>query len=190
MYKLLRDSHLALGLFFFTFILMFGTSSLRFAHPDWISAEPTAKTTATLTIEGVSDARSLARNLMEEHGLRGNFYDLRETEEGFRFSISSMGTANNVSYLRALDRVEIETLERPLISVLLGMHMTFGFGHENWANELFAAFNLLTSVALLVLGATGIYLWFKIHKERLVGSIILAGSLVTLGGLILSIRFA
>ena len=27
----------------------------------------------------------------------------------------------------------------------------------------------LTSVGLFTLGATGIYLWFKIHKERLIG---------------------
>jgi hypothetical protein len=35
----------------------------------------------------------------------------------------------------------------------------------------------LTAVGLLILGITGTYLWFKIYKERLAGSILLAGGL-------------
>ena len=36
----------------------------------------------------------------------------------------------------------------------------------------------LTSIGLLVMGATGIYLWFKTYRERLVGSILLVGNLL------------
>jgi len=190
MYKFLRDSHLVLGLFFSTFVLMFGISSLRFAHPDWISAEPTEQRRISLTVDEVSGARSLARTLMEEHGFRGNFRDLRETEEGFRFKIARLGTTHAVRYVKDLGRVEVETSNRPFISVLLGMHFTFGFEHDNWLYNVFGALNLGVSIALLLMGVSGIYLWFKIRKERLTGSIILFTSLFTLFALIISIRVA
>jgi len=190
MYKLLRDSHLVLGLFFSTFLLMFGISSLRFAHPDWISPVPSEEQTLTLTVEKVSGARSLARSLMEEHGLRGNFRVLRETEKGFQFEIGRLGTTYEVSYIKHLNKVEIRTLRRPFIGILLGMHFTFGFEHDNWLYNVFGALNLGVSIALLLLGGSGVYLWFKIHKERLTGSIILLSSLLTLFALIVSIRVA
>lgn len=190
MYKLLRDSHLVLGLFFCTFVLMFGISSLRFAHPDWFSTEPTTESKISLTMGSVSNARSLARSLMEEHGLRGNFNDLRESEEGYEFNIGRMGTTHKVRYVKDLNQVEIETIRRPLIGILLGMHFTFGFDHENLLYNVFGALNLGVSIALLLLGATGIYLWFKIHEERMIGSCILFSSLFTLLALIVSIRRA
>jgi hypothetical protein len=36
----------------------------------------------------------------------------------------------------------------------------------------------LVSVAFLLIGATGIYLWFKIHTERTIGIILLSVNLV------------
>jgi len=33
------------------------------------------------------------------------------------------------------------------------------------------------SLALFVIGATGIYLWFKLHQERVIGAILLTLSL-------------
>jgi hypothetical protein len=35
----------------------------------------------------------------------------------------------------------------------------------------------LISVALLALGVSGIYMWFKLHPERLIGLILLTASL-------------
>lgn len=190
MYKLLRNSHLLLGLFFSSFVLMFGASSLRFAHPEWISVEPTTTSTVSLQIETVSSPRSLARSVMEEQGLRGNFVNLKETDDGYSFEIRRMGTTHLVRYFEKVNRVEIETLDRPFMSVLLGMHFTFGFGHEDWLYDLLGVFNLLVSLALLLLGATGIYLWSRLHKERLTGSVILVTSILSLGGLIIAIRVA
>ena len=57
------------------------------------------------------------------------------------------------------------------------MHPIFGFRHDYWLYNVFAAFNLAASIAFLVLGITGVYLWFKMHNERLIGSVILFANL-------------
>ena len=40
MYRVLRDTHLLVGLGLFAFVLMFGVSSVKFAHRDWFSNDP------------------------------------------------------------------------------------------------------------------------------------------------------
>ena len=58
------------------------------------------------------------------------------------------------------------------------MHATFGVEHEYGPHNLWGVLMLLTSVGLLVLGGTGLYLWFRMRSERRVGSILLAANLV------------
>ena len=55
---------------------------------------------------------------------------------------------------------------------------------------MWAFFVALVSVALIVLSLTGIYLWFKIHTERVIGIILLALSLGYSLTLIVLIRTA
>ena len=50
--------------------------------------------------------------------------------------------------------------------MLSAMHFTHGFWHESFWMNVWGAFLLFTSIALLLIGATGIYLWFKTYDER------------------------
>ena len=66
----------------------------------------------------------------------------------------------------------------PFAGMLTWMHVTFGISHEYPLHNFWGWLMLLTSVGVLVLGVTGVYLWFKIYRERLVGSILLFGNLL------------
>ena len=74
--------------------------------------------------------------------------------------------------------VQVRKKVWPFIGMLVWMHHTFGLDNPYGPNVFWGVLMFLTSVGLLTLGATGIYLWFKIHKERLIGSILLFGGLV------------
>ena len=50
------------------------------------------------------------------------------------------------------------------------------------------AFVAVSSLPLLLLGATGVYMWFRQYKERLVGGIILAVGLIVGIGLLVATR--
>ncbi len=54
------------------------------------------------------------------------------------------------------------------------LHVNHGFWHEFAPANAWAALSLLASIGLLLLGATGIYLWFAHHEERVVGGALLA----------------
>ena len=47
---------------------------------------------------------------------------------------------------------------------------------------------LLTSIGLLLMGASGIYLWFETHDERKIGSVLLTSALVFGLGLLVLVR--
>jgi hypothetical protein len=48
----------------------------------------------------------------------------------------------------------------------------------------------LVSAALLIMGVTGMLLWFRMRNERLVGTVLIAGGLVWGLGLIVAMRMA
>ena len=57
--------------------------------------------------------------------------------------------------------------------MLLQLHVNHGFWHDFGPANGWAAFSLLTSIAMLLLGVSGIYLWFMHHEERLIGGVLL-----------------
>ncbi len=57
--------------------------------------------------------------------------------------------------------------------MLAGMHIGHGFWHDYWLHKLWGALALASSLALLLLGASGLYLWFKTYEERGIGVVIL-----------------
>lgn len=190
MYRLLRNTHLLLGLLFFPFVLMFGVSSVRLAHNDWFPAEPdTVATTVTVDPAKAMSPRALGRLLMEQEGYSGYLLNIKETDGGYNFLIERIGTIYEISYQTGSPEARVTHKIYPMMAVLTWMHQTFGIDHEYGLHNFWGLLMLLTSVVLLVLGATGIYLWFKIHQERVVGSIVMCVSLVFGVSIILLLRF-
>jgi hypothetical protein len=179
MYRVLRDTHLLLGLFLFVFVMMFGVSSLEFSHRSWFGSEPTDSTSTVVVDPGrTSTPRELARHLMEEQGYGGGLHDIRAAEGQILFNISRIGTVHDVRYTRGAREAQVRTRVFPFMSMMTWMHGTFGMHHEYAPHNVWGALMFLTSVGLLVLGGTGLYLWFKLRAERRIGLILLFGNLV------------
>ncbi|MBM3788665.1 MAG: hypothetical protein FJW30_30380 [Acidobacteria bacterium] len=70
------------------------------------------------------------------------------------------------------------------------MHFISGMWHEtreiNWMGLLAG----LVSLALVVMGVTGILLWFRMKNERLFGSVLIAVTLLWGLGLMVAMRVA
>jgi hypothetical protein len=71
-----------------------------------------------------------------------------------------------------------------------GIHFIAGFGHNYQINIIWAVFVVIVSIALILQGLTGIYLWFHFHKERRIGAILLGINLLYSFGLIVLMRLA
>ena len=176
MYQKLRNIHLATALFLLLFLVAYAVSAVDFAHrkwlphPHWVSVE-------SLKLEpGVTDARVLARHW------RGELAEVENSPGHLKFRVTtSLGRSRDVSYSIATGDAQVQTSAVGLFTTLAWMHHAQGV----WA---YAA--ILLSIGLLTLGVTGIYLWFKNHNERWIGSALLLGGAGVAAWLIVAMRWS
>ncbi len=178
MYRWMRNTHLFLGLFAFLAVLMYGFSSVAFAHRKWLRLEPSVSVTrVTIQPAGDVNPRSMARLLMDEHGMRGELLDTKLTPAGFKFRIERPGVQREVTYSKDRGEATVTTRTAPFTGMMTAIHKEHGLWHDDAVRNAWGAFLGLVSAALIVLALTGIYLWFRMHKERRIGVILLIISL-------------
>ncbi len=175
LYRLLRDTHLLLGLFSFFFVLVYGVSSVKLSHPTWFAGKPSVeKLTSPITEAGGEGPRTVARELMEQHGMRGELRIIRETAAGFRLRISRAEHNYDVDYNRETGEAAVKATTRAPGTTMVALHIAAGLWPEWSGWNVWGAMAGFISLGLILLGLTGIYLWFKIHKERKIGLVLLA----------------
>lgn len=190
MYKWIRNTHLLIGLFAFLFLLMYGVSAVQMAHNRWFNNKPAVTESEIAVTAGVTDARAVARELMDRHGLRGELAQVRKSGDGLSFRVVRPGTVYEVAYSPETGNAKVKTNVANLMGMLNRIHHIGGLWHDFTLTHVWAVFVGLVSLALILLSLTGIYLWFKIHSERVVGVILLTLSLGYSLTLIVLIRTA
>jgi hypothetical protein len=170
----MRKVHLSTALFLLTFLLAYAVSAVEFAHrkwvphPHWITAE-TRK-----LLPGITDARILAREW------RGELTSVETPAGRLKFVVvSPLGRSVEVTYSIATGEAKVQTTTVSFLTTLAFIHVSHGAWA--WAVGVF-------SVGLMVLGASGFYLWFKNRKERWTGVTLLVVGLGIPISLIVSMR--
>ena len=99
MYRLIRDIHLASGLFTLVLLAVYALSAVLMSHPG-VLGERERITHQELEVppERAAGPRALAKYLMDEHGLRGELRSVSESAEGFGLRIYRTGTEHEVRY--------------------------------------------------------------------------------------------
>lgn len=190
MYRLIRNIHLTLGLAFALALGIYLLSSVRLAHRSWFQPQPTvSEKTVAIEPRDAATPRALGLHLIEEHGLRGEIARIEPSDDGsFAFTLRRLGTAYQVRYQPGAREVHVKTTRLAFIGMLQSMHFAHGFWHEMELINIWGAVLLLTSIGLLLMGASGTYLWFETHDERKIGSVLLTSALVFGLGLLVLVR--
>ena len=178
MYQWMRNTHLFLGLFAFLSLLVYAGSSVQMAHNTWFSTKP-AVTESRIAIpsEAASSARAVARELMDHHRLRGELAQVQQTAGGFNFRIVRPGSVYEVSYSPANGEAKVRTNTANFMGMLNRIHHLGGVWHEYSLLNVWGVFVGAVSATLILMGITGIYLWFKFYNERVIGLVLLVISL-------------
>ncbi|MCC7342408.1 MAG: hypothetical protein IT170_15105 [Bryobacterales bacterium] len=173
MFRWMRNIHLALGVGFFFVALLFALSSTVLMYRSWFPKSVDRASVSVRVAPGL-DGRTAALALMRTQGVTGDLYDIRAEGSDLRFRIARPGTEAAVTYSPATGEAKLETRRYNFYEMLVQLHTNHGFWHETLSSNLWAILSLAISVGLLLLGASGIYLWFKHPRERLIGNILLA----------------
>ncbi len=188
MYKIIRNIHLFLGLLSFSFLLMYSVSAVQMSHLGWFSMQPTVtEQVVAITPADAQNPRTFAQQLMQA-GMWGELQNVNQNDSGFRLRIVRPGTTYDVEYAAGSPTAKVKASVAGFMGMLNRLHHTAGFYREQSITDWWAAFVALTSLALLTLGATGVYMWFKLYKERLIGGIFLSIGLFVGLGLLVTTR--
>jgi hypothetical protein len=191
MYRWFRNTHLVAGLLAIPFLLMYALSAVQMSHGGWFSLKPTVtETTVTVASSAINDGRALARILTDQENLRGEIRQVKVTDAGFNLQIEHPGTVYRVEYSNQTHQAVIRTSVAPFMGMLNRIHHLAGFHNASMMLDVWGGWVVAVSLCLFLLGLTGIYMWFRLYKERVIGSILLAVSLGYSLALILLIRAA
>jgi hypothetical protein len=179
MFRLIRNVHLGLGLAFVLMALVFAISSLVIIYRPWLDTKPRdTESTVRLSAENMASPRAAAQTLMTNHGIKGELRQIQEKDDTVRFRIVRPGESSDVTYAPSTGEARIKTRRHGVLDTLVQLHTNHGLWHEYVPANVWAALSVLASAGLLLLGATGIYLWFAHHSERLIGGILLGSGLI------------
>ena len=93
-----------------------------------------------------------------------------------------------ITYETATGKTHLREAQTGMMGVLNRLHHFHGLHNQTGRRNAWGWLVLFASIGLLVLGATGVYMWFKLHKERVIGLVLLGTNLVVSAGLLLALR--
>jgi len=171
MLSLIRDIHLALGLFCAPLVLAYAMDGVRINHPRFYPKDAT-KSEQTYPVSA-SEPEAIVSELNERYGLVGRYWP--PDSEG-KFSIISPTANRTVQYDPATHSVRVET-ERPrFFSLATNLHFAAGVHNKDTAMNAWGWLVVLVSAAFVALGVTGLWLWIPRLKERRLGLLFLTVS--------------
>ena len=183
MHRTIRTLHLICGLCALPFLLLYFASGVQMAHRSWWHVAPQV-TEQSFTLPKNLDPREVARRLP----LRGELEQVFSAPAGQTLLIARPGVASRVSYSPSTGEVRVRVTTAGFLAVLTGLHRATGMDHGFLPLNVWSVALALMSLALAVLGATGLYMWFQARAMRTTGFILLAAGGGMAFALIISMR--
>lgn len=179
MYQIIRNIHLLLASFSLPFLIMYGVSAVQMSHSTWFQMKPAVTEHELALAAGQTDARIVAHDIMDhQQDVKGELSNVQTTDVGLSLRIMVPGTVHEIRYDRTSGTARIKTSVAGVMGMLNRLHHWAGFWHEPLSMKAWAAFVAMASLGLLLLGASGIYMWFTRRPERRVGIALLAVNIV------------
>jgi len=179
MYKIVRNIHLLLASFSLPFLIMYGVSAVQMSHSTWFQMKPAVHERELPITAGLTDARAIAREIMDrDRAVKGEVSNVQPNDGGVVLRIVLPGTVREVRYERASGVARVKTSVAGVMGMLNRLHHWAGFWHEPVSMKVWAFTVAIASAALVLLGASGIYMWFTRRSERRIGIALLGINLV------------
>ena len=177
-YIVLRKIHLYAGLAILAFVIMYFVTGYPMIHHDWFPRpEPVTVTrTEALSYNGPADPAAYSKYLQDTFELRGRPTRARRQQDGsWQFRYFRPGTFYEAVVAPSGESVRITTRKENIVETMVGFHKLHGYGFGSIYN-VWSVFYDLASFSMIVFAFTGIYLWYRVTKKKLLGWICLAFS--------------
>jgi hypothetical protein len=186
-----RRLHFYLGLYFLFFIWLFSISGLVLNHGKWPFADfwpdrderTTTRSVAMPIFDGDLDA---AHALMRQLGLAGevNSTERSPTGDAFEFQVTRPGRTITVEADLGAGSARVTEIRVNAWGILSALHHFTGVslddpGRERdwWLTTVWSVAMDAIALGLVVLVASGLYLWYRLKRKRTLGLAALAAGI-------------
>lgn len=156
---------------------MYGVSAVQMAHTKWFAMQPTVTEIEMPMSPGCTDGRLLAHDVMASRSIRGEIASVKQTKGGFEVRVTVPGTVHEIRYDGTSGRVRLKSSVAGFMGMLNRLHHAAGLNHEYLPLRVWGIFCAVVSLAMLGLGATGIWMWWLRKQERKWGLVLLSANL-------------
>lgn len=191
-YTLLRKIHLYAGLVLLVFVIMYFVTGYPMIHRAWFPKSEADKSTRVeaFSYSGANDPEAYSNHLQRTFGLYGKAASPQRRKDGsWQFRYSRPGTQHEAVVSPAGDSVTITTRQEGVVETMIAFHEFHGYG-GGLLYSLWALLLDLTSLAMILFSVSGIYLWYRLTKKRLLGWICLGISFTFTSATILFCMYA
>ena len=186
-----RRIHLYLGLGLLPWFLMYGVSSVPFAHNQFFERRDAAKglplwtLRSTHTVDAAIPAdpgqlRAFAADLLRNAGVAADtFGAYRQGPTQVNVYVYSFWTSTQLKYFAAQKRLTVEDRRFRWDHFLTGMHARGGFDQESLLVRSWSVVVDLVCLAIVIWIASGLYMWWGLPGSRRLGWMAIAGGVLS-----------
>ena len=183
---LTRRLHLYLGMALLSWFVMYGITSIPFAHNTWFGKggatwTPRFDRPYAIEVPATGELRPAAAAILRDNGLDGAFGASRDKEGRLQIYRFDFLAATRLTYDPARKRLTAEDRAFRWGGFLTGMHARGGFGQPSLLNKAWGVVVDLVCIGLLFWVASGIYMWWHVSGHRPWGWLALAAGAVSFG---------
>jgi hypothetical protein len=171
-----RRLHLYLGLALLPWFLMYGASSIPFAHNQFFENRDKAKgvplwTTRvakpyTIDVPANGDLRPVGASIVQDLGLEGSYGAYRQSPDQLNVYVYTFLHSTQVKYFIKEQRITVEDRRFRFDQFLTGMHARGGFEQDGILPKAWGAIVDVACLGMLLWIFSGVYMWWSMPGLR------------------------
>lgn len=172
-----RRLHLYLGLCLLPWFLMYGASSIPFAHGQFFEARDKAKglplyttrvdTKYAIDVPATGDLRPVGARIVRDFGLQNsNFGAYRQGPDQLNVYVYRFLRSTQVRYYPKDQHIIVEDRRFRFDQFLTGMHARGGFEQEGFLPKAWGVLVDLSCLGMLLWILSGLYMWWTLPAIR------------------------
>lgn len=179
-YQFIRKLHLYIAFSIMSFVFMYFVSGFILIHESWfLKSKPKTETFEEVVQIPVNSSIDEASNYVEKkldiHAKPERAE--KNNDESLYFEYSKPGGTLTVTILSGGAKAIVKATQFTAAGTMVGFHRVHGYG-GGWIYNLYVLMMDLASIATILFGFTGLYLWYRLmRKNRKWGVVIISASL-------------
>ncbi len=180
--KILRRTHMYLGLFFMPWMLMYALSTIAMNHRQFfikeyggemVRWEKEREQTYPGALREDADPKVIGSRILSHLGLEGGAYGARRSPDGRTVTISRDDPVipRRVTYTPADQKLVVEKQVFRMPAFLERMHRRRGFQADHFLTDTWGLMVDLAIAAMILWVLTGLWMWWELKTTRGLGAL-------------------